>query len=686
MDRNQAETEIQSLRKTLESHNYQYYTLDSPVVSDAEYDRLFQRLITLESEFPDLITPYSPTQKVGASPLEGLKTTPHRVPMLSLDNAMNGDELRDFDRRVKKILAVDTEIEYVSEPKMDGVAVELIYEGGMFSMGSTRGDGLTGEDITLNLRTVKNIPLRLQPTEVPVPDLLEIRGEVIIRSDDFKVMNERRGEAGEKLFANPRNAAAGSLRQLDSRETARRPLSIFCYGLVPGPDLRADTQSTALDVMRGWGLPVNPLSQTCSNIDKAIEVFRDLENRRDSLEYEVDGMVVKVDSFRLWDKLGKTQRSPRYAIACKFAPRQATTRLLDIQVQVGRTGTLTPVAILEPVKISGVEVSRATLHNADEIRKKNVRIGDTVLVQRAGDVIPEIVTAIVEKRGEDTREFQMPSHCPVCGECAYRKPGEVALRCVNPRCPAQLVERIRHFASKSAMDIEGLGIKLIEQLVSSERVNDLPDLFELDLEVLASMDRMGEKSAGNLLAQLDQSRHVSLKRFIFALGIRHVGEHIAMLLADYFKDFNALQMASMELMEQIDGIGPEVAGSVRAFFDDPENQTSLIRFFDRGVMLEESASQAIQGDLSDRIFVFTGSLDNFSRNDAKEHVISRGGRVSSSVSKKTDYVVAGKDPGSKLVRAEQLGLKILSESEFSEIVKGKPPAVSRQKHLFDGLN
>jgi len=664
LKRDQAERRIDELREAIEVHNYQYYTLDSPVVSDAEYDALMRELQELETEYPELVTPNSPTRKVGAPPLPELGTVIHRIPMMSLDNAMNMEELREFDRRVRKLLNRDSEIEYITEPKMDGTAVELVYKHGELSHGSTRGDGQRGEDVTLNLKTIRSLPLRLRKTGRSIPELLEVRGEVFIKIGDFDSLNQFRAERSEKLFANPRNAAAGSLRQLDSRITASRQLSIYCYGISIEDDSLFESQSETLTQLHKWGLPVNRLFNRCESVDEVIHQFEVLENKRDTLEYEVDGMVVKVDRFRHWSELGSTARSPRYAIACKFPPRQATTRLLKIEIQVGRTGTLTPVAILEPVRISGVEVSRATLHNGDEIRKKNLKVGDWVLVQRAGDVIPEIVMAITERRTGDETEFNMPETCPSCGAQVLRKTGEVAIRCVNSGCRAQLEERIRYFSSKGAMDIEGLGTKLISQLIDTGRISTIPDLFRLKKEDIASMDRMGGKSAENLISQIEKSKRQSRIRFITALGIRHIGEQGARLLCEQTQSLEELFDLSEEDLMTIDGVGPEVAGSIRDYFSNPENRAMIQELLDLGLRFTDSQLSTSSDEFTGKTFIFTGSLQSMTRSEAKEMVQAKGGRVVSAVSRKIDYVVAGTDPGSKLEKARKLGLKILEEEAF----------------------
>jgi DNA ligase (NAD+) len=560
------------LADELTRHNYRYYVLDDPEIADSEYDRLMQELGDLEQRWPELVTPDSPTHRVGAPPLSKFASVPHSLPMLSLDNAFNDDDVFEFERRIRRLLKTTAPIPYMVEPKMDGVAVELIYRDGLLAQAATRGDGFVGEDITANVRTIRALPLRLSvPADGAVPATLEVRGEIFIHREAFRQFNRERIAAELPPFANPRNAAAGSLRQLDSQVTAQRPLNIFCYGIgVMQGDVPA-SQSELLARLKMFGLPVNPLVQSCRTIEEILAVYRELEARRETLPYDIDGMVIKVDARALQDQLGTTSRSPRWAIAYKFKAIQATTRLEAIEVQVGRTGALTPVAHLTPVSVGGVVVSRATLHNQDEIDRKDVRIGDTVLVQRAGDVIPEVVMPVVSKRRGDERRFRMPDVCPSCGASVVRTEGEIALRCFNADCPAQLKERIRHFASKNAFDIDGLGEKLVDQLVSRGLVASFPDLFGLEAADLAGLDRMAEKSAANLIAALQASKTISFDRFIFALGIRHVGEHVARVLAKHFPGVAALQAADREALEAIEGIGPIVAASVASFFGREEN-------------------------------------------------------------------------------------------------------------------
>lgn len=669
MDTTSAEVRIAELRSAIERHNRLYYQEDSPEVTDAEYDTLFRELRELEERFPNLATSSSPTRRVGAQPLEKFSQASHRIPMLSLENSLTEEEIIDFDERVKRFLAFpqDRDIEYACEPKMDGLAVELIYERGNFSGGSTRGDGFTGEDVTLNLKTVKTIPLRLD-VDVP-PERLEVRGEIYLALKAFQRLNAQREEEGEQTFANPRNAAAGSLRQLDSRITARRPLSLFCYGpgVVEGHEFRS--QSEFLGTIAAWGLPVNPLSTKVTGLRGVLDYYRRIAEMRDTLDYEIDGVVVKVDSFQLQRELGEKSRSPRWAVAFKFPPRQACTVVEDIVPQVGRTGVITPVANLRPVEVSGVVVSRATLHNWDELQKKDIRIGDTVMVERAGDVIPAIVRALPEKRTGNERQVPVPVRCPECGSEAVRITGEVAVRCPDLSCPAQIREAIIHFASRNAMDIEGLGDKYIEQLLRLGLVKDISDLYYLNRSDFMRFERMGDKLADNLLNAIDRSKKRKLSRFIHALGIRHVGEHTAKLLASAFGAMENLEKASEEKLLSIREVGPQVAQSIVSFFRNPRNIETINRMISAGVSpIEEE--RRVGGRFSGMTFVFTGALARFTREEAKRLVENEGGHAAGSVSRKTDFVVAGTEAGSKLDKARGLGVKILSEEEFLSMMGG----------------
>ena len=661
---------LEDLRQALHHHNYRYYVLDDPEISDAEYDRFMNELIALERRHPRLVTPDSPSQRVGAPPLDNFESVPHAVPMLSLDNGFEEEDIFEFDRRVRRLLQVDESVLYTAEPKMDGVAVELVYEEGVLKTASTRGDGVTGERITANVRTIRSVPFLLNRSSANrIPSLLEVRGEVFIGLRGFQRLNEERRKRELPPFANPRNAAAGSLRQLDSRITAERPLEIFFYGIGRMRDLAPQTHGKLLQMLRSLGLRTNPLARSQITIFEAVDYYRELADRRLDLEYDIDGVVVKVDDIDAQQRLGATSRSPRWAIAYKFSAVQETTRLLGIEVQVGRTGALTPVAKLEPVSIGGVTVRRATLHNEDEIRRKDIRIGDRVLVQRAGDVIPEVVKVIDSARNGMERAFDFPERCPACGSRAVRMQGEAVSRCMNSRCEAQLKERIRHFGSKAAFDIDGLGEKLVDQLVEKGLVKTYADLFRLDAETLSRLDRMGEKSAENLIAALEAGKRVLLSRFIYALGIRHVGEHVASILADRFGDLDKWIAAPEDELAAVDGVGPVIAASIRAFFGRHENREVVEQLKDAGVKIHHEKKETDLGGLAGKVFVLTGALSGMTRDDAKRRIEAAGGKVTGSVSGKTDYLVVGGEPGSKLERAQQLGVEILNEEAFAALFK-----------------
>lgn len=669
MAKEDARTEIEDLRGQINHHNHLYFVLDSPEISDADYDALMRRLTSLENDNPDLITPDSPTQRVGAAPLEAFGTIEHTIPMLSLGNAFSHDELREFDERARKGLGVREEsIDYIVEPKYDGSAVELVYENGLFVSGSTRGDGVRGEDVTQNLKTIRSVPLRLRDgSDVPVR--LEVRGEVILNKDDFDKMNRKRLEEGEQPFANPRNAAAGSLRQLDSNVTAKRPLSIYIHGTgaIEGRDF--ETQWEAMEAFRSWGLRVNlGEMRRVKGIEEAIEYCKEVEEKREEFAYEIDGAVIKVDRFSLQESLGATSRSPRWAIAFKFPAQEEVTVVENIIVNVGRTGAVTPVACLKPVRVGGVEVRRATLHNEDEVARKDIRIGDQVIIRRAGDVIPEVVRAVAEKRTGDEKKFVMPVQCPVCGSAVERMPGEAASYCTGSSCRAQLVEHIIHFASKAAMDIDGLGQMRVEQFVNEGLIEDVADLYFIEKEQLVPLERMAEKSADNLIEAIARSRRTTLARFIYALGIRQVGEHVARVIADHFGSLERIENASTEQLEQVMEVGPIVARSIHTFFRQPTNIQLIKRLQEGGVEIEVE-EKAAGSPLEGKTFVLTGTLEHFKRDEAKKLIQRLGGRASSSVSKKTDYVVAGADPGSKYDKAKKLSVKILSEEEFEDLVK-----------------
>lgn len=659
---------IRSLRKTLHQHNHRYYVLDDPEISDAEYDRLMRELIQIETDYPDLASPDSPSSRVGAPPLAKFDTIAHTIPMLSLDNGFADDDILSFDKRVKRHLNLESEIVYTAEPKMDGVAVELVYENGRLSTASTRGDGFRGEVITANAKTIRAVPIVMRSVDQSVmPSRLEVRGEVFIGIEPFKNWNSERIDQGLPPYANPRNAAAGSLRQLDSKITASRPLEIFFYGVGLVEGYESESHWELLQALQNWGFRINPLIRPRITIDTVLQYHRELSEQRHQLPYDIDGMVVKVDSLSLQRQLGATSRSPRWAIAYKFEAIQETTVLENIEIQVGRTGVLTPVAHLKPVKVAGVTVSRATLHNEDEIEKKDVRIGDTVLVQRAGDVIPEVVKVIRSKRTGAETHFTMPDHCPVCGSDVVRIEGEAATRCINSSCSAQVKERIKHFASKGALDIDGLGDKLVDQLVDKGLMTSFADLFKLKRETLAGLERMGEKSAENLVNAIEASKRVHFARFLYALGIRHAGEHVALLLAENFGSLEELVGCSQEDLEKIEGIGPVVADSISGFFKQATNLSNIRSLLDNGVQIVFEAGKKT-GPCEGKTFVLTGTLKDMTRRQAKEMITAAGGKVSGSVSRNTDFVVAGESPGSKLTKAQELGIKVIDEAGLKELL------------------
>ncbi len=668
MDKDAAWEKIAKLRKTIEYHNNRYYQQDDPEISDSEYDRLMRELQALEELYPDEYIASSPTQRVGAAPLAKFSSFEHPSPMLSLANGFSREEIVDFDVRIKKLAALNN-ISYVAEPKLDGLAVNLVYEKGRFIHGATRGDGFTGEDVTQNLKTISTLPLQINNSgRQPLPDFVEIRGEVYMEIESLTKLNRRRLDEGDEPFANPRNAAAGSLRQLDPKITARRPLNIFLYAVGKAPGFPFSSHWEVLQILQSWGFPVNPLVQKVNDINIFLEYFARMGDLRKSLPYEIDGVVLKVDDLALQEKLGNVSRNPRWALACKFPATQATTVLHDIIIQVGRTGSLTPVAIMEPVNVGGVTVSRATLHNEDEILKKDIRIGDTVIIQRAGDVIPEVVKVVFSRRTGKEKEFQMPSHCPECGSEVVREEGEVAHRCINLSCPAQTKENIKHFASRGGMDIEGLGEKISAQLFDAQLIYDPADLYFLTKEKLLELDRHGEKSAQKLIESLQRSKNPPLNKFIYALGIRNTGEHIAKILAREFGSIDKLMAATVDDLTAVYEIGPEIAASVVHFFSEPKNKTVMDKFQKAGVMPQEMKVTAKDSPLQGRSFVFTGSLESMPRSEAKAIVEQMGGSVHSSTTNKTTYVVAGREPGSKLDKARSLGITILGEDEFLKLV------------------
>ena len=672
MDKEQARKRIEELRKEINYHNYRYYVLNSPVISDAEYDRLFRELEELEKQFPDLITPDSPTQRVGAPRPEGVgfESVRHLVPMLSMEDAFNEQEFLDWDRRVREGLGIDTP-EYTGEPKFDGLSMNLTYENGVFVRAATRGDGMVGDDVTNNVKTIRTVPLRLLDINRPVPRLVEVRGEVIMPIEDFKKLNAERIRNGEEPFANPRNAAAGSVRQLDPAVTASRKLDFFGWGIGGIEGMTFKTQWEILQALRDWGFQVYQNIRLCRGAKEAIEYYQELLAQRDELPFEMDGVVFKVNSLEAQERLGRTTRYPRWLIAYKFPPRQETTRLLDVKFQVGRTGIVTPVAILEPVQIGGVTVSRATLHTEELIRQKDIRIGDYVLIERAGDVIPEVVKPIVERRTGKEREIVMPTHCPVCGAKLEREGAYYV--CPNMNCPAQLKGRILHLVSKRAFDIEGLGEELVEQLMREGLLKSPADIFYLKKEQLVGLERWGEKSAQNLMDQIERAKKIDFERFIYALGIHGVGEYVARLLAEHFSSLEELEQATEEELMQIHGIGPKVAHSIVEFFRNEQNRATIKKILDAGVQIiyPKKQEETEEKFLAGKTFVFTGALDHFTRDEAQELVEKYGGRAASSVSRKTDYVVVGKDPGSKYDKARQLGVRILTEEEFIRMLETK---------------
>ena len=660
---------LEELRELIRLHNYRYHVLDDPLISDAEWDALFRELREIEARHPDWISPDSPTQRVHGEPAPGFETVEHAVPMLSLDNATSAEEIRAFDARVRKFLSREEPLVYSMEPKYDGIAVELLYEKGVLAVGSTRGDGRTGEDVTHNLRTVRAIPLRLRGTP---PELLEVRGEVFMPLAAFRTLNEERLEQGLQPFANPRNSTAGTLRQLDPKIAAARPLDIFVYGIGRGEaELGASSHSELLERLRDLGLKTSDLRETSLGAEGAIAFHEKLEAGRDSLPYEVDGSVIKVDELALQKRLGTLTGRPRWAIAFKFPARQATTRVVGIETSVGRTGALTPVAVLEPVGIGGVTVVHASLHNQDEIERLDVRVGDTVFVERAGDVIPKVIRVVLEKRPKRTRRYRLPETCPVCDAGVERPEGEVVTRCPNRRCPAKLRERLRHFASRGALDVDGLGEKLVDQLVDAGLVSKPSDFFGLTLEQLSGLERMAEKSATNLLSALETARDVSLARFLYALGIRHVGERVAEVLATSFPETRALLEAPREAIEEIDEVGPTIAESVRLYLDDPENREEIdwllaeLRIQTGPAVEPVEESDALAG----KTVVITGAL-SIPRSTWKKRLLAAGAKVTGSVSGKTDYLLAGENAGSKLEKARELEVEVVDETRMKELLSG----------------
>jgi len=662
--------EINELRKTINYHNYRYYALDNPEIPDAEYDRLMTRLRDLEAQYPESITADSPTQRVGAKPVSAFNTVVHEVPMLSLDNAFSDAELIAFNQRILDRLKIKGDIEYSCELKLDGIAVSLLYHDGLLVRGATRGDGYNGEEITQNVRTINSIPLRLHGEGFPA--VLEVRGEVYMPKAAFNALNEKARAADEKLFVNPRNAAAGALRQLDSKITASRRLEMCAYsiGQVAGGEL-PDTHSGLLNALKTWGFLTNRETATANSIHEAIEFYRRIGEKRDALAYDIDGIVFKVNSRRLQEELGFISRAPRWAIAYKFPAQEESTTLIDVEFQVGRTGAVTPVARLKPVFVGGVTVSNATLHNRDEIQRLNIKVGDTVIVRRAGDVIPQIVQVIESKRPENARDIIFPEHCPVCGSPVETVADEAVARCSGGLiCAAQRKEAIKHFASRKAMNVEGLGDKLVDQLVELGLVKTLADLYSLTHQQLASLDRMGGKSADNILQSLENTKKTTLAKFIYALGIREVGEATARNFANYFGSFEALAAADEEALQKVPDVGPVVAHFVAEFFELESNRVAVQKLRDAGIHwanIQVAAPEELP--LNNLTYVLTGTLEAMSRDDAKAHLLALGAKVAGSVSAKTDYVVAGPGAGSKLAKAEELGLKIMDEAALLDLLR-----------------
>ncbi|MBU4589840.1 MAG: NAD-dependent DNA ligase LigA [Candidatus Omnitrophica bacterium] len=661
------EKRIGKLRELIEHHDRKYYLENKPEVSDQEYDRLMKELQKLERAHPGLVTPDSPTQRVSGEVAQGFKSVEHRKPMLSMDNTYSGDEIREFDRRVKKNLEID-KLDYVVELKIDGVSISLLYENGRFTQGATRGDGFSGDEITVNLKTIRSLPLSVKK-DARSPGLFEARGEIYMPRKIFEKINKEKEKAGEEVFANPRNACAGSLKLLDSSMVVKRQLSMWIYGVGYTEGASFNTQFEALQFLKESGFRTSPHIKKCHSIEEVIKYCDEWEDKKDSLDYDIDGMVIKVDSFLYQKKLGQTSKSPRWMIAYKFPAERKETVLEDIIVQVGRTGTLTPVAVLKPVELSGSTVSRATLHNQDEIMRKDIRIGDHVIIEKAGEIIPQVVEALKNKRKGREKKFSMPKKCPVCSGKVESIEGEVALRCENLSCPAQLKERIKHFASRGAMDIEGMGEAIVAQLVDKNMVEDYADIYYLKHEDVAGLERMADKSASNLIEGIMKSKRNDLSRLVFGLGIRHVGVRAAWILASRFKSIDKISEAGIEEFENINEIGPVMAKSIFNFFRSKENKKVIEKLKKAGVnvssRLEAQGSKSFEG----KTFVVTGSLEEFSRQEIEELIRTNGGSASSSVSKNTDFLVAGKEAGSKLEKAKKLGVKIIGENEFKKMLK-----------------
>ena len=662
-------TEIEELRKRINQHSYAYYVMDNPTVSDYEYDLLFRRLLELEEKYPQLITAQSPTQRIGAIPSNSFEKITHPTPMLSLGNAFSNNELILFDQRVKNILQIDT-VQYVVEHKIDGLAINLIYENGKLVKAATRGDGSIGEDVTANIRTIKAIPLELNVEEVEIPEFLEVRGEVYLPKKEFIRLNKERQANDEALFANCRNAAAGSLRQLDPKETAKRYLSAILYGIGEIKGLNFEYHSAVLDFLSKLGFKTNKEYQIFSNIDEVMQYCASWSEKKEQLDFDIDGMVIKVNNLKDQKILGYTAKDPRWAIAYKFQPEQGTTKIEKIVVNVGRTGAITPLAYLTPVTISGSKISKATLHNEDYIVAKDIRIGDTVIVHKAGEIIPEVVAVKLEERTGTEVKFVMPQICPECQNPVVKEDNEAAYKCVNPNCPAILRENFIHFVSRDAMNIEGLGPSVVSMLLDNNLINDVADLYKLTTEELLNLDRIGAKSAENLISAIEKSKQAGLNRLLFALGIRFVGVKAANILANHFKSMKALTKSSLEDLLAINEIGTKIAQSIIAYFNKQENLMLLDKLSEVGVnMTAKTIERMEQENFQDKIFVLTGNLESFNRKEASLLIEQFGGKVSSAVSKKTDFVVAGTEAGSKLTKAQELGINIISEEEFKNMMK-----------------
>ncbi len=666
MDMKQAEKRIKELQEVLTQYGYEYYVLDKPTISDHEYDQLLRELISLENQFPQFITPDSPTQRVGGEVLEGFKKVEHRVPMLSLSNAFNEQDLRDFDRRVRQALGED--YEYVCELKIDGLAISLRYENGKFVQGATRGDGTVGEDITVNLRTVKSIPLKLKENVT-----IEVRGECFMPKKSFVELNRQREAKGEELFANPRNAAAGSLRQLDPKIAASRNLDVFLYSIGENHVSHIEKHSEFLDYLDQIGLKTNKERKVCPTLDDVLKYVEEWESKRPELPYEIDGIVIKVDRFDQQEKLGYTVKSPRWAIAYKFPAEEVETKLIDVELSVGRTGVVTPTAILEPVRVAGTTVQRASLHNEDLIKEKDIRVGDFVIIKKAGDIIPEVVRPLPEKRTGEEQPFAMPEQCPECGSELVRLDEEVALRCINPKCPAQIREGLIHFVSRNAMNIDGLGEKVITQLFDKNLVSNVADLYKLKYDQLIALERMGDKSVNNLLSAIEASKDNSLERLLFGLGIRHVGAKAARILAEHYEHIDRLMAATEEELQSINEIGEKMANSIVTYFQLPEVKELITELKNLGVNVtykgpKVSRSEQIESAVAGKTIVLTGKLERYSRSEAKEKLEQLGAKVTGSVSKNTDVVIAGTDAGSKLKKAQDLGIEVWNEEQLVEVL------------------